>query len=80
MENPAYWTHADRVIEQALRNHEKMNLAGYVGGSRAYCVRKALEEAGLLSEEKNPKMHNHFTRDIRPHDCEVCAGYYPDYP
>ncbi len=79
-ENPAYWSHADRVIylEMArIDEQEKKDAAEGVfraGFSYPRRLVNALEKAGLIVPEKRQE-HNHFSPEIQPDTCPICATY-----
>lgn len=50
MENPAYWTETEHVIDQALKQWQEGHDQGRFGWSRVMCVSNALREAGLLKD------------------------------
>lgn len=72
MENPAYWGEAERLIWEAIDEHEKAMEDHVCGGSLPLVIATKLEAAGLLVGNKRVQ-HNHFTRDFQPHTCEACA-------
>lgn len=48
MENPAYWTEAERIINAAHERWQQEQDEGRVGGSLAYYAARDLRRAGLL--------------------------------
>jgi hypothetical protein len=78
MESPACWGHAERVIAEVIHEHLSVTAELRAGWSLERKIADALECAGLLVREER-KVHNHFTRDIRPDDCPVCAQYVTNH-
>lgn len=51
MENPANWSRAERVVNDALEEFYRDDQAGLVGYSLPMRITNALRKAGLLKEE-----------------------------
>lgn len=55
MENPAYWSQAERVIAQALKSWHEAQAAGIIGRSNVAAIAAALRDADLLKEPDSVK-------------------------
>lgn len=56
MENPATWKRAEKIILDALTEHDKMTAAGAVGFSSPRFVADRLRAAGLLNDADEPEI------------------------
>lgn len=73
-ESPAYWSYSDRVIAMAMKQQDENMRAGLIGWSTPRLISEALEKAGLIQPEKRQE-HNHFTMQLQPDTCLICAEY-----
>lgn len=55
MENPMTWNRAQRVIDEALTEHDQNMQNGMCGASLITIIYKALSTAGLLTQEASQR-------------------------